>query len=202
MDMEIEQLGTDNKWWEQDLARMIVSRYNALNIKLAGIVTSYPLNTFADKEHKMSSRNHTSKKRKDKPQIADGGLFASMALDMPIESAVQYQMDFGIRDHFDIWHEQRGYPKFPIVYFVQDQGPGQFIKIGYSSKFSLRISALRVNNPYGVKLIAFLPGDESLETAIQDRFVAYLHSGEWYHPAQSLLDFIDDECQKFDNKED
>lgn len=76
-----------------------------------------------------------------------------------------------------------------MIYFVQEDPDGP-IKIGCSTDPSRRLNTLQTGQPRSLELLAVLPGDRELEKQIHERCARFCIRGEWFEPAQELLDFI------------
>lgn len=75
-----------------------------------------------------------------------------------------------------------------VVYFLQ---AGPFIKIGFTSGTpEARIDQLKTGCPYELRLLATIPGAQSLEREIHQRFRAARANLEWFHATPELLAFI------------
>lgn len=78
------------------------------------------------------------------------------------------------------------------VYFIQSGGPDGYIKIGYTAGSpEARMAALKTGNPLQLALLAVIPGDQSTERALHEKFKEFRGSGEWFTPAPRLMWFID-----------
>jgi hypothetical protein len=74
------------------------------------------------------------------------------------------------------------------VYMIQ-QGADGPIKIGFSSDIRARISGLQTANPYPLRLLKTIPGNELLERKLHSRFAKHRLVGEWFKPEADLLAF-------------
>lgn len=74
------------------------------------------------------------------------------------------------------------------VYFIQ--ASNGLIKIGISGNATHRLANLRTMSPLPLTLLAIMPGDFSDEVAMHLRFAKHRLHGEWFTPADELLDFI------------
>lgn len=77
-----------------------------------------------------------------------------------------------------------------VVYFLQcgDSGP---IKIGRAIDVARRMEMLQTGCPYVLQLLGTLDDEEFPEHELHARFADLRLRGEWFHPAKSLLDFIE-----------
>lgn len=77
----------------------------------------------------------------------------------------------------------------PSVYFVQAGKDGP-IKIGHTNNITRRMMNMQQGNHLKLRLLRKRPGSRRDEKAFQDQFAHHRISGEWFVPAQELLDFI------------
>ena len=84
-----------------------------------------------------------------------------------------------------------------MVYFVQEDTQDGFIKVGETLRLigeNGRLQTLNQGNPYGLKIIATIPGEkkssQSLEKKILVDLQAFSFRGEWFHPAPEVFDYI------------
>lgn len=77
----------------------------------------------------------------------------------------------------------------PKVYFIQSGQSGP-IKIGYTANIMHRFTALQLATYMELRLRGLIVGAHSLEQELLVRFKAHRVRGEWFHPVESLLDFI------------
>ena len=82
-----------------------------------------------------------------------------------------------------------------MVYFVTD---GQKIKIGNSKNVKKRVLQLQVANSKELVLLGYVQGDEEKEKYLHKVFNQYRirANGEWFEPAQELLDYINTNNEK------
>jgi hypothetical protein len=78
-----------------------------------------------------------------------------------------------------------------VTYFVQAEQV-ELIKIGRATSVQKRIDSLRCGSPVRLHLLGILKGDREAE--MHQRFRRWRQHGEWFKPAQELLDFIDAEA--------
>lgn len=76
------------------------------------------------------------------------------------------------------------------VYFMQGVDGG-FIKIGYSFNVAYRLKQLQCISPVQIKVLATIEGEKEFESFLHKEFAGCRHHGEWFHPTQSLMDFIE-----------
>ncbi len=77
------------------------------------------------------------------------------------------------------------------VYFVQSEGPGGPIKIGYAQCPIQRLSNLRTSSAYELELLGVLPGEKFLEQEVHNRFRKDSIRGEWFKDSVELRKFIE-----------
>lgn len=72
------------------------------------------------------------------------------------------------------------------VYFVQqgDNGP---IKIGYTKRKGLRLTALQNGNPERLRMVCAVPGGRALEYVLHKAFRGARLVGEWFTPTPRLV---------------
>ena len=98
-------------------------------------------------------------------------------------------------DEFEDWgskenHKKRRLEQDSKVYFIR-QGIDGPIKIGKSLNPKSRLKTLQTANPIPLSIILIIPEYFYKEELIQEKFRKYRISGEWFHPAKELLDFIE-----------
>lgn len=73
------------------------------------------------------------------------------------------------------------------VYFAQlgENGP---IKIGQSRQVPSRLQALQTAHHEAVRLLGTIPETDIPEPVLHDRFARHRIKGEWFKPAQEILD--------------
>lgn len=76
------------------------------------------------------------------------------------------------------------------VYFIQAKNNG-LIKIGFTSNLKSRLSDLSSMSPVPLELLAFTDGDYNLERELHTTFSNYRSHGEWFHPSDELMNFIE-----------
>jgi len=75
------------------------------------------------------------------------------------------------------------------VYFAQHR-PGELIKIGHSISVRARLAELGIRN-----LLGSISGNKTVEKQIHKKFSHLRVHGEWFEPADELLEFIRVEAQ-------
>ena len=73
------------------------------------------------------------------------------------------------------------------VYFIQAISGGP-IKIGVTTNIVRRVKALQTHEP--LRVLATVQGEEALERDLHKRFASYRKEGEWFEPAEELLEYI------------
>jgi hypothetical protein len=78
-----------------------------------------------------------------------------------------------------------------MIYFIQDEGVF-LIKIGFTAKFDVeeRRRVLQTGSPVGLRLLAVIPGDKTLERSLHTEFAFARAHGEWFHPHPEIIQFI------------
>lgn len=80
-------------------------------------------------------------------------------------------------------------PTSVAVYFIRNPET-RSVKIGWSEDPESRLRTLQTANEVELILEAVLPGSESTERSLQDRWSDYHIRGEWYASNDELEDFI------------
>lgn len=75
------------------------------------------------------------------------------------------------------------------VYFIQ-QGAAGPIKIGFSDRPERRVAQLQTSTPERLRILATMPGSKQTEGSLHRRFARHRMQGEWFRPAQEILDFV------------
>ena len=76
-----------------------------------------------------------------------------------------------------------------FIYFVQAEGPEQFIKVGRSRNgLEQRLSDARTFCPYDIALLACVWSETWVEKALRARFAPHRHRGEWFYPDTDVLE--------------
>jgi hypothetical protein len=76
-----------------------------------------------------------------------------------------------------------------MIYFIQAIDGG-LIKIGLTSRPSIRLSQIQVWSPIILRILATMDGDSNVEVALHDRFRRHRRHGEWFDPDPEILDLI------------
>lgn len=75
-----------------------------------------------------------------------------------------------------------------VIYFIQ-AGDGGLIKIGMTNSIKNRFDALQLESPIPLKILATT--DKISENQMHERLARYRKHGEWFEPAEELLQFIE-----------
>lgn len=84
------------------------------------------------------------------------------------------------------WEEKRG-----VVYFV---GAGDLVKIGFSTNFPERLTALQIGSPVQLEVIATVAGTYSAEKSLHRQFAHLRAHGEWFRNEGKLAEWIRGGC--------
>lgn len=76
------------------------------------------------------------------------------------------------------------------IYFVRVGLDGP-IKIGSTTNMKKRLKNLQVSNPIPLNVMSVVPGTERDEQRLHQKFSHLFIQGEWFHPGDDLLEFID-----------
>ncbi len=76
-----------------------------------------------------------------------------------------------------------------FVYFIQS-GPGGPIKIGFASNPLARLAELQVGNPHPLAMLLLIRGTRRDEYLTAYNFAGRIR-GEWFHPSQEILAYIE-----------
>lgn len=76
-----------------------------------------------------------------------------------------------------------------MVYFIQNQCPNKYIKIGRSDGFAGRLLELRIGSPY--ELVVLATTSKYTESEMHKRFEKFRVRSEWFRPEPELLAFIE-----------
>lgn len=86
------------------------------------------------------------------------------------------------------------------VYFVQGDKGGP-IKIGHTDNIENRLKQMQTGNPDKLVLLHLTNGGKNFEDELHERFSKYHYRGEWFHPSQELLDYINELKLKDENED-
>ena len=90
-------------------------------------------------------------------------------------------------------------PPEPRVYFIRCAVPGEsLIKIGFTTKMQMRISAMATGNPFPLTLLFSTPGGAAEEKTFHDRFEKHRINAnrEWFREEGELAEYIARELKK------
>lgn len=76
------------------------------------------------------------------------------------------------------------------VYFIKSKHTN-LIKIGYATNTFDRIKQLSAGNTDRLILLKEIKGGKKKESELHKKFSKHRKEGEWFYPAQEILDFID-----------
>ncbi len=76
-----------------------------------------------------------------------------------------------------------------FVYFIRARSDGP-IKIGFALSVEHRLYQLQCANYEALHLLASIPGTRKSESKIQRHFRKHRIRGEWFSPAQEILDYV------------
>ena len=85
--------------------------------------------------------------------------------------------------------------KTEYVYFISD---GEFVKIGVSKNYQMRLVSLQTANPRKLKLLGVLEGDSYEERNLHNQFDQFRVGGEWFELSPEIQNFIQEKT--FDPK--
>lgn len=74
-----------------------------------------------------------------------------------------------------------------LIYFMLC---GSFVKIGWATDPTGRKKALQTGNPYDIKILATMPGDQGYEKDLHRLFKSCHHRGEWFVYGHELTRFL------------
>jgi hypothetical protein len=76
------------------------------------------------------------------------------------------------------------------LYFVQQLGGEKCIKIGTARNVAKRLLQLKTGSPYDLCVLKSVPGNCLQERMMHIKFSKYRMNGEWFYPAEELVNFI------------
>jgi hypothetical protein len=76
------------------------------------------------------------------------------------------------------------------VYFIQARHSPELIKIGRAYRIGRRLRSLQFMSPVPLKLIGLIEAPRGTEALLLHAWREYRVYGEWFVPAQPLVDFI------------
>jgi hypothetical protein len=74
-----------------------------------------------------------------------------------------------------------------FIYFVRS---GEFIKIGQSRRWKMRIEGMQVGSPHTIIVLLVLKADPKLESKLHNWFRTDHFRGEWFHSGPAILAYI------------
>jgi hypothetical protein len=81
-----------------------------------------------------------------------------------------------------------------MIYFVQ--GYNGAIKIGWADNVDRRVAELQSASPVELKELGRMHGSNVKEKELHTRFARYRIRGEWFEPAEELLEYIKHNTQR------
>lgn len=79
--------------------------------------------------------------------------------------------------------------KDKFVYFIQNPKSKE-IKIGLTKDIKRRLNDIKTYFPYGIELLHIIEGNKLFEMELHEKFKNYNISGEWFEPAEEILNYI------------
>ena len=76
-----------------------------------------------------------------------------------------------------------------MIYFIKNVVNGQ-IKIGFAGSPNKRLADLQTGSTDKLVLIRAIDGDKTTEAILHERFAVHRLQGEWFTPADEILQFI------------
>jgi hypothetical protein len=106
-----------------------------------------------------------------------------------IDSVIKGELS--IRTAYDIVFKDEEEKPRECVYFIQHIY-SEKIKIGKTVMMNSRFNRINMANGGDTKLLLIIDGYTSKETELHRRFIKYRCCGEWFEPAQEILDYIEE----------
>jgi len=79
-----------------------------------------------------------------------------------------------------------------MLYFIQQQGGGRYIKIGCTNNIKTRITQLQTGSPERLKVLLVVnDAGREVEQEVHKLFASQHYGGEWYIPDDQLISYID-----------
>lgn len=78
----------------------------------------------------------------------------------------------------------------PMVYFMK---AGQRVKIGYTTGLKKRVADLQTAIADRIIVLLTIPGDQTLERLLHEKFAKYRLQGEWFDAGPEITLFINRE---------
>ncbi len=82
----------------------------------------------------------------------------------------------------------------PVVYFIAT-ADRRYVKIGYTTNITKRLSAVRMGNPEPLDLLGTVVGDKTDEARWHHLYRLDRAQGEWFRLTPALLDSIEWACR-------
>ena len=74
-----------------------------------------------------------------------------------------------------------------FIYFLR---AGDFVKIGHSTRWKVRLAQMQTGSPYTIVPLLVLVGPASMERKLHNQFRASHFRGEWFHMGPTIGAFI------------
>jgi DNA-binding XRE family transcriptional regulator len=75
-----------------------------------------------------------------------------------------------------------------MVYFIKQ---GDYVKIGFTNRFKIRLNNLQVSSPVKLEVLAIVEGDKNEEKNMHQKFKHICSNGEWFIYCDELKYYID-----------
>ena len=86
-----------------------------------------------------------------------------------------------------------------MVYFIQHTNKNKYIKIGWTYRNPMfRLKQIQVGCSHPLELLGVMECKSGIEHALHDLFERYKIAGEWFEPADEILEFIKDNTLTYD----
>jgi len=84
-----------------------------------------------------------------------------------------------------------------FIYFIQCDEGCKPVKIGYAKHVGSRLNGIRVGCPFPLHVLGVMEGNLSDEALLHEMFEPHLIVGEWFKPAEEILDFVRDMTRQY-----
>jgi hypothetical protein len=88
-----------------------------------------------------------------------------------------------------------------MIYFLQNTYT-KHIKIGSSNDVLSRLYDTQSANSYPIILLGIMPGNLLIERQVQAKFVKYKIRGEWFEPDETIMEYINKNCNFVDDRDE
>lgn len=89
---------------------------------------------------------------------------------------------------------KQGFPGY--IYFIQGENGGA-IKIGFTKNIESRLKTLQTSYPDILKVLCLIPGNESKERKLHEKFYDIKLNGEWFKPTEKIFKEIEELKTKY-----